>query len=93
MIPGNVEQILNYSINVGNIAMNGIFLDIYIKRNLFYLSLLNYLHIYLITYIFNIYVNIYIKLFFIIIIIFKLFLYVKSCFTWRNLYKNGKLSI
>jgi len=40
IIPGNIEEILKITNRQGNMAWNGIFLDLYNKRNLFYLSLL-----------------------------------------------------
>jgi len=40
IIPGNIELTLEYTNRIGNIAYHGIFLDLYNKRNLFYLSFL-----------------------------------------------------
>lgn len=39
LIPGNVEYLLDKTRDHGNMALNGVYLDIYNKRNLFYFSL------------------------------------------------------
>ena len=48
LIPGNIEYLLDKTRDHGNIALNGLYLDIYNKRNLFYFSLpiicLGYIH-------------------------------------------------
>jgi hypothetical protein len=86
LIPGNVEQFLNYSNSVGNMGIYGIFLGIYNKRNLFYLSSL----LFLLTYLFNYY---YLSVFFIICTFFSLLLYIKTCFDWKFIFVNGKVCI
>ena len=39
LIPFNIEYLLNKTRDNGNMALNGVYLDIYNKRNLFYFSL------------------------------------------------------
>jgi hypothetical protein len=39
LTPGNIEYLLDETRDHGNMALNGIYLDIYNKRNLFYFSL------------------------------------------------------
>ena len=38
-IPSVVEQLLKITNNSGNMGLHGIFLELYYKRNLFYISL------------------------------------------------------
>ena len=38
MIPSVVEQLLKITNNSGNMGLNGVFLELYYKRNLFYFS-------------------------------------------------------
>jgi len=52
LLPNFIENLLTISNNHGNMALHGVFLDLYNKRNLFYISLLslfffyfNYIHI------------------------------------------------
>jgi hypothetical protein len=72
LMPHNVEEYLYNSECIGNFGINGIWLDIYYKRNLFYFSLIILLLSYLLNYI-------YYGLFF---CIFCFYLYVKSCNKW-----------
>jgi hypothetical protein len=48
LIPGNIDYLLDKTRDHGNMALNGVYLDIYNKRNLFYFSLpilcLTYVH-------------------------------------------------
>jgi hypothetical protein len=48
LIPGNIDYLLDKTRDNGNMALNGVYLDIYNKRNLFYFSLpilcLTYVH-------------------------------------------------
>ena len=81
LMPHNVEAYLHYSECVGNMGLNEAWLDIYNKRNLFYISLIILLLSYLLNYI-------YYGLFF---CIFSLYLYVKSCNTWYILLIDQKL--
>jgi hypothetical protein len=39
LAPGNIEDLLDKTRDHGNMALNGVYLDIYNKRNLFYFSL------------------------------------------------------
>ena len=41
LLPNFIEQLLRISNSAGNMALNGIFFDLYNKRNLFYVSLLS----------------------------------------------------
>ena len=52
LLPNFIENLLTISNNHGNMALHGVFLHLYNKRNLFYISLLslfffyfNYIHI------------------------------------------------
>jgi len=72
LIPYNVEDYLYKSNCIGNMALNGVWLDIYNKRNLFYFSLIILLLSHLLNYI-------YYGLFF---CIFCLYLYIKCCIKW-----------
>ena len=39
LIPSNIEYLLQVSSNQGNMAFNGVFLEIYYNRNLLYISI------------------------------------------------------
>jgi hypothetical protein len=41
LLPNFIEKLLTISNNHGNMALYGVFLDLYYKRNLFYISLLS----------------------------------------------------
>jgi hypothetical protein len=41
LLPNYIEQLLHISNSEGNMALHGVFLDIYNKRNFFYISLLS----------------------------------------------------
>jgi hypothetical protein len=59
LIPNNIEFLLQNENNNGNIVLHGIYLDIYYKRNLFYLSLLiNILSYFLNLIIYGFFINI-----------------------------------
>jgi hypothetical protein len=51
LIPGFIEKLYRITNNNGNMALNGICLELYIKRNLFYLSLF----VFFVCFIFKIY--------------------------------------
>jgi hypothetical protein len=40
LFPGNIEYIISYFTNNGNMALTGIFLGLYYKRNLFYFTII-----------------------------------------------------
>jgi hypothetical protein len=75
LIPCNIEVYLYHSECIGNMGLYGVWLDIYIKRNLFYLSLFILLLNYLLNYT-------YYGLFF---CIYALYLYVKTCNQWYDI--------
>jgi hypothetical protein len=78
LIPGFIEELLSINNKIGNIALYGICLELYIKRNLFYLSLF----IFFVFYIFKIYY--YIFLFF-VFLSFNLF---ANCYLkWKEILK------
>ena len=59
LIPNNIEFLLQNENNNENIVLHGIYLDIYYKRNLFYLSLLiNTLSYFLNLIIYGFFINI-----------------------------------
>jgi len=41
LLPNFIEKLLQMCNNIGNIALHGMFLDLYYKHNLFYISLLS----------------------------------------------------
>lgn len=47
LLPNFIEQLLRISNSAGNMALHGIFLELYYKRNLFYLSLLSLFFFYI----------------------------------------------
>jgi hypothetical protein len=75
LIPGAVEAYLYQSECMGNFAIHGVWLGIYMKRNFLYFSLFILLSSYLINYF-------YYGLFFSIYI---LYLYVKTCNEWYDI--------
>ena len=80
LIPGNIEKFMKESENNGNIAINGVCLDIYYKRNLFYFSLFL-----LISSI--IYKIIYLISFSIFITIITCYIYYNTCNKWKFFFK------
>lgn len=70
IIPGNLEILYCEANNSGNMGFAGIFLELYYKRNLFYLSFLTYLF-------FNAYIGLFITTF-------TLFLFIKSYYRWKK---------
>jgi hypothetical protein len=75
-IPGNIESILNIQNNNGNMAIYGVFLDIYLKRNLLYLSLLLFIFFYFLNYF----------LFGLFIFLFSLCFYLYTCNKWKYVF-------
>ena len=75
LIPYNVDTYLYYSKCIGNMGINGVWLDIYNKRNLFYFSLFILYISYLLNYCY----------FGLICCICALYLYVKCCNKWYNI--------
>jgi hypothetical protein len=74
LIPGNVEVFLKSTNNCGNMGLNGVFLDIYNKRNLCYLSLITSLP----SYLYN-YTN-----YSILFVAFSFYLYFSCIKEWKN---------
>lgn len=72
LIPFNAETALYQSSKCGNMGLNGIFLDIYYKRNLFYLSVPLLISSYFLRYF----------VFGMALSFFSFFLYLQSCNKW-----------
>ena len=51
-IPSVVEQLLKITNNSGNMGLHGIFLELYYKRNLFYISLFSLIGFYFLNYLY-----------------------------------------
>lgn len=75
LLPNFIEQLLHITNNVGNIALNGIFLELYYKRNLFYFSLF----VFFLCYILNFYY--YIPLIFVFL---SLNILARSYYKWKQ---------
>jgi hypothetical protein len=75
LVPYNIENCLQVSQNIGNMALNGIFLDIYNKRNLFYFSL---------TLLFIEYINNH-TIYCILLVLLSLIIYIISCIKWSDI--------
>lgn len=72
LIPFNVETAIHESSKCGNMALNGVFLDIYYKRNLFYFTVPLLISSYFFKYF----------LFGLALSFFSFFLYLQSCNKW-----------
>jgi len=79
LIPSNIEKCLKVSQNDGNIAINGVCLDIYNKRNLFYFSLF-------LLFLSFIYKIIYIRIFFMITTLLMFYLFYDTCNKWKFIF-------
>ena len=73
--PYTLEDCLQVTQNIGNMALHGIFLDIYKKRNLFYFSL---------TLLFIEYINNY-TIYCLLLVLASLIIYIKSCIRWCSI--------
>jgi len=82
-IPFNVEYALNLASNSGNIGLHGVFLEIYRKRNILYLSF----PVLFISYRYN-------YLFYgMIFTLFSLYFYIKSCCKWFSIIHNEQYTM
>ena len=82
IIPRNVETLLQ--LTSGNMGLHGVYLEVYYKRNLLYISLLALLPCYLFGY-----MN-----YSVAFVLFALFIYFKSCWGWREIiFKQGKINV
>ena len=80
LIPCNIEFLLNATQSSGNMGLNGVYLDLYYKRNLFYFSSLAILPCY------------FFKCAYIGVLAGTLSLcfFINSCYKWRDvIFKNN----
>lgn len=74
--PYIIEHYLQVTQNMGIMALHGVFLDIYKKRNLFYFSL---------TLLFIEYVNNH-TIYCMLLVLLSLIIYITSCIKWNNIF-------
>jgi hypothetical protein len=75
VIPYNAERILQACNAIGNMALYGIFLDIYNKRNIYYFSL---------TLLFIEYTNNY-TIYCLLLVLLSLYAFINSCIKWSDI--------
>ena len=75
IIPFNAEKILQACNSIGNMALYGIFLDIYNKRNIYYFSL---------TLLFIEYINNH-TMYCILLVLLSLAAFINSCIKWSGI--------